>query len=209
MDRRDVAAAYDQLAVPYAARFAGELAHKPVDRALLDLIAADARGGQVADLGCGPGHAAAYLAARGARALGVDLSPETIARARAAFPAVDFAVGDLAAPPVPAGSLAGAVALYAIVHLTAEELPAAFAGIAAALAPGAPLLVAFHVGAEEVRVTELLGVAVELTFRFHTTAQVVAALEWAGLAPEVKLERMPYLAVEHPNPRGYVIARRG
>jgi SAM-dependent methyltransferase len=209
VDPRDVAAAYDRVAEAYAAHFGGELAHKPVDRALLDLIAADARGGRVADLGCGPGHAAAYLAARGARALGVDLSPETIARARAAFPGVEFAVGDLAAPPVAPASLAAAVALYAIVHLTADELPAAFAGIAAALAPGAPLLVSFHVGEEVVRVGELLGVAVDLTFRFHTTAQVIAALESAGLTPEVKLERMPYLAVEHPSTRGYVIARRG
>ena len=208
MKPRDVAAAYDQVAAAYADRFAGELAAKPLDRALLDVIAAEVRGGLVADFGCGPGHAAAYLVRRGARAVGIDLSPATIERARVAYPEVDFRVGDLAAPPLEAGSLAAAVALYAIVHLSATELPAAFTGCARTLAPGAPLLVSFHVGEKPIHRSEFLGAAVELTFHFHTTTQVTAALEKAGLEVEMRLERAPYVAVEHPSTRGYVLARR-
>src|SRR5262249_36493840 len=179
---RDIAAAYDRVADAYAARFSGELAEKPLDRALLDLIAADARGGLVADLGCGPGHVAAYLGRRGARAVGIDLSPATIERARAAHPEGEVRVGDLAAPPIDDGRLAAAVALYAIVHMPATGLAAVFAGCARALAPGALLLVSFHVGETPIRLSDFLGAQVELTFHFHSMAQVTGALEAAGYA---------------------------
>ncbi len=58
----NVQKSYDQVADEYTSRFFHELEHKPLDRALLDLLAERVRGlGLVADLGCGPGHAARYL----------------------------------------------------------------------------------------------------------------------------------------------------
>ncbi len=53
-------ASYDTLAAEYSARLFAELERKPVDRALLDEIAARASGA-VVDLGCGPGHVTRYL----------------------------------------------------------------------------------------------------------------------------------------------------
>lgn len=52
----------------------------------------------VVDLGCGPGHLTAVLRARwpGARVTGVDSSPAMIERARAADPATEYVLGDLA-----------------------------------------------------------------------------------------------------------------
>jgi organic hydroperoxide reductase OsmC/OhrA len=80
--RATVRASYDRLAAAYAEHVAGELAHKPFDRALLDDLADRVRGaGPVGDVGCGPGHVTAYLRARGVDARGVDLSPEMIDRA--------------------------------------------------------------------------------------------------------------------------------
>ena len=75
---------YDLVAERYAAEIAGELTHKPLDRGLLDAVAELAGGGPVADVGCGPGHVAAYLAGRGARTVGLDLSPGMCAVARGA-----------------------------------------------------------------------------------------------------------------------------
>jgi hypothetical protein len=58
----DTRASYDRLAGEYARRLYGELAHKPVDRALLDAFAAELRGvGPVCEVGCGPGQVARYL----------------------------------------------------------------------------------------------------------------------------------------------------
>jgi trans-aconitate methyltransferase len=57
---------YDAVAEAYAAGFRDELAGKPQDRALLACLAEQAEpGAPVADLGCGPGHVAAWLADRG------------------------------------------------------------------------------------------------------------------------------------------------
>ena len=66
---------YDTVAEDYAAGFRDELAHKPLGRALLaSLVEQNGSGGAIADVGCGPGHVTAWLAARGARAVGTDLS---------------------------------------------------------------------------------------------------------------------------------------
>jgi trans-aconitate 2-methyltransferase len=53
----------------------------------------------VIDLGCGPGNSTALLHARwpGARVVGVDSSPDMLARARADLPALEFVQADVAA----------------------------------------------------------------------------------------------------------------
>jgi ubiquinone/menaquinone biosynthesis C-methylase UbiE len=53
---------YDAVATQYAAAIGDELRHKPLHRALLNLISDLAADGVVLDLGCGPGHVAAHLA---------------------------------------------------------------------------------------------------------------------------------------------------
>ena len=61
-------AGYDTMAADYAQQFAGELASKPWDRAMLAAFA-EVVSGPVADVGCGPGAHTAYL-----KGLGVDVS---------------------------------------------------------------------------------------------------------------------------------------
>ncbi|MER5751425.1 hypothetical protein [Streptomyces sp. NPDC002088] len=62
---------YDTIADDYADRFSGELAAKPLERAILGAYAelVGGSGGEgrrpVADLGCGPGRVTAYLAELG------------------------------------------------------------------------------------------------------------------------------------------------
>jgi SAM-dependent methyltransferase len=75
---------YDAVAEVYAACFRDELVGKPLDRALLACLAEQTgQGATIADLGCGPGHVAAWLADRGVAAVGIDLSPAMIAVGRA------------------------------------------------------------------------------------------------------------------------------
>src|SRR5947209_2756301 len=91
-----IAASYDRLAGAYAARFGGELAHKPLDRALLDCFAEELRGkGRVVDVGCGPGQITRALQARGLDAMGIDLSAAMIALARREAPSLPFVQGSM------------------------------------------------------------------------------------------------------------------
>jgi SAM-dependent methyltransferase len=200
---------YDALASAYAEAYAGELDGKPLDRALLGAFAEMVRGrGPVVDVGCGPGHVAAKLHELGVECVeGVDLSEEMIRLASERFPALRFRQGDFHALPYASGSLAGVAAFYAIVHLSIAELAPVFRELHRCLAPGALLLLAFHVGDEARPVDELLGQRVSLTFRFLPTAGVRAALEEVGFAIEAVLERQGSAVVEHPTLRAYLLAR--
>lgn len=197
----------DAVAGEYARRIAGELAHKPLDRALLDAFADRVRGaGPVVDLGCGPGHVARYLADRGVEASGLDLSPGMVEQARALHPGVDFRVGDITALDAPDGAWAGAVAFYSLIHLPRPSVAPALREIARVLRPGAPLFVAFHVGDETRHMEELWGLAVTLDFIFFEVAEMQGYLREAGFSVEEVTEREPYPDVEAPTRRAYMTA---
>lgn len=207
--REDVRASYDRVAGEYARRIAGELANKPLDRALLDAFADCVRGaGPVADLGCGPGHVARYLADRGADVVGLDLSPEMVAQARTLHPGIRFVVGDLAALEAADGAWAGAVAYYSLIHLPRGAVAAALREIARALRPGASLLVAFHVGDETRHMDEWWGHPVNIDFVFFGTDEMTAWLREAGFTVGEVTEREPYPNVEAQTRRAYVLATK-
>jgi SAM-dependent methyltransferase len=87
-------------------------------RPLLDLLdpQPDAR---ILDLGCGDGRLTLDAAARGARMVGVDLSPDLVAAARAR--GLDVQVADAAALPYPDASFDGVLSNAALHWMTAPE----------------------------------------------------------------------------------------
>ncbi|RKT17140.1 methyltransferase family protein [Streptomyces sp. 1114.5] len=206
-DHARVRGSYDAVAEEYLGRIGGELAFKVVDRALLGVVLEEAAGGVVADLGCGPGHVAGWLAGRGAEVVGIDLSPRMIELARREQPRAAFRTGDLLALPAADGEFAAAVALYSVIHLEPAELAPAFAEVLRVLRPGGVLLVSFHLGTEVRRMEEWWGHTVDVDFHFLQTEAVAALLAGAGFTVEVRLEREG-LPEEAPTRRGYLLARR-
>lgn len=206
--RAAVRASYDAVAESYLATIGGELAHKPLDRALLAaLLEQAAPGVPVADLGCGPGHVTGWLAERGVRAVGVDLSPGMIALARREHPAAEFRVGDLLRLPAADGEFGAAVALYSVIHLEPAELAPAFAEARRVLRPGGRLLVAFHAGTEVRHLDDWWGHPVDVDFRFLEPSAVAVLLRAASFDVEATLERAHY-PEEPETTRAYVLARR-
>jgi SAM-dependent methyltransferase len=199
---------YDTVAGAYAGRLRDELDGKPLDRALLAaLLEQRPAGTPVADLGCGPGHVTGWLAARGATAVGVDLSPGMIEVARREQPGAEFRVGDLLSLPAADGEFGAVIAFYSVIHLTPGELPAALAELYRVLRPGGLALLAFHAGTEVRHVTDWLGHDVDVDFRFYEPADVAAALEAAGFTVQARLERAAYPA-EVDTWRAYLLAAR-
>lgn len=205
-----VRAAYDAVAETYAVQLADELDHKPFDRWLLDRVSVGAAGRPVADVGTGSGQVAAYLAEQGLGATGFDVSTRMVEVARGRFPDAAYEQGDLRRlmrPPAAPGW--GAVtAWYAVCHLAASELPEAIAALARVLDAGGVLALAVHAGDEVRHTEEFTGESVDLDFVLHDPADVLAAVEAAGLHDVEWYLRGPYAGVEVDTQRLYVYARK-
>ncbi|MFI6938856.1 class I SAM-dependent DNA methyltransferase [Streptomyces sp. NPDC050418] len=189
---------YDTIAEECDRRWKDALAAQPFERAALDAFAELARGrGPVADVGCGTGRVTAYLAERGLDVHGIDLSPGMLARARANHPGLTFTEGSMTALDLPDASAGGLLAWYSTIHVPWPELPSVFAGFHRVLAPGAPLLISFQIGDEDLHMTEAWGHAFDLVFHRRTPdamADLVTAAgfeERAGLVRRRELEGDP------------------
>ncbi len=204
-----VRAAYDAVASTYAAQLGDELDHKPFEAWLLDRVAELAGPDPVVEVGCGPGQAAARLAAAGAEVTGLDLSPAMVAEARARVPEVTFEVGDFSSlmRPARAGGWGAVVAWYALVHLAGSELGPVLAGLARPIRPGGWLALALHLGDEVLHTTEFLGHEVDVDFVLHDPEQVLAAVRGSGLEVVEWYRRGPLAGVEVETERLYIVAR--
>jgi len=99
---RSICKSYDRLADEYARRLFHELEHKPIDRQLLDRLAAEVAGrGEICDMGCGPGQVARYLHDAGAKVFGLDLSPQMLEEAQQLSPETPFRQGNMLALDLP------------------------------------------------------------------------------------------------------------
>lgn len=200
---------YDRIAEEYARRIAGELEHKPLDRQLLDRFAAQVRaGGQVCDMGCGPGHVARYLNNAGISIWGLDLSAGMVEQARKLNPGIRFREGNMLSLQLPDASLAGIAAFYSIVNIPKAALPVVFAEMARVLEPGGCLFLGFHAGDQALREEELWGYPIAMDFFFFPPAEIRALLEEAGFIVDEMVERDPYPEFEYQSHRAYIFARK-
>lgn len=194
-------AAYDATAATYV-DFAGteitDAIEATLDRSLLeDFAASFVERGRIADLGCGPGRVAAFLADRGVDVVGIDLSLRLLQLGRRAHPRIPVAVGSLSALPLADGSVDGVVCWYSIIHSAPDQLDAVFAEIARVLPVRGSLLVAFQAGAgERVHRTDVQGTPVSLTNYRHDLDDVVRRLQTAGFEVQSCIVRAPELAHE-------------
>ncbi len=204
-----VAISYDQIASEYTARIADELAGKPLDRALLHAFAEQVGVlGPIGDLGCGPGHVAAFLASAGAMVEGIDLSRGMIEQACQRYPSLAFLQGDMRSLAVADAIYGGICAFYSIIHLTPAELIPAFQEWWRVLRPGGWVLVAFHIGDTVLHMDQMWEQPVDLDFRFLQPDAIAAALEQAQFRIEAVVRRVPYPDIEHQSDRAYLLAHK-
>ncbi|MFI2611289.1 class I SAM-dependent methyltransferase [Kitasatospora sp. NPDC018619] len=188
---------YDTVAADYLRLVVPPEGMDAVSRAMLGAFAELVResgGGQVADLGCGPGRVTAYLAGLGLDAFGVDVSGEMVALARRAYPGLRFLRGSMDALDVAAGALGGILAWYSVHHTPTEQLPRVFAEFARVLAPGGHLLLGGHAGeAARLSPSRAYGHPVSYGSYLVPAARLAEMLEQAGFRVTSRLEQ--------PNPK--------
>jgi SAM-dependent methyltransferase len=208
-NKEDTRASYDTVARRYADEIADELSYKPFDRDFLDRFAARMAGqGHVVELGAGPGHVAAYLAARGVDVSALDLSSAMVDEAKRLFPGLQAVVGDMLDLPYANGSLAGVIAFYSIIHFDDDQLERAFKEMTRVLRTAGYAALAFHVGDEAIHREQWWDMPVVLDSRFLPVDLVTRLLEKAGLEVKSVEEREPYAPeVEYQSRRAYIVAR--
>lgn len=91
------------------------------------------------DAACGTGRYAEYLVAQGHRVIGVDSSPDMLARARTRVPEADFRGGDLRELPLPDDHADVVVCALALTHL--PDLRPVVTEFARVLRPGGHLVI--------------------------------------------------------------------
>ncbi|MEF2231185.1 MAG: methyltransferase domain-containing protein [Pseudodesulfovibrio sp.] len=167
---------------------------RPVHRAVLDALPGP---GPLLDLCCGTGLLTGLAATQGRAALGVDLSPAMLTRARHTNPGVRFILADGASLPFAAATFAAVAVCFALHEKPAPTARAMLAEARRVTAPGGALLVADYRaprGAEPLARLTGLGVAVveRLAGRnhfahyhaFRRSGGSRALLESAGLEPD-------------------------
>lgn len=193
--------AYDTVASDYAARMPDTRAEAPLDLTMIDALVEAVRAGSgsgpgddplVLDAGCGAGRMSRYLADRGCRIVGVDLSPGMIAMARRDHRGLPFTVGSLTGLPFPDGRFAGVLLWYSTIHTPPDGQGRVFAEAARVLRPGGHLLVGFQAGhgTRDVAATyRRFGHEIMLERHLFTADQVADWMEAAGLREVCRLVR--------------------
>jgi trans-aconitate methyltransferase len=150
------------------------------------------------------------LAAAGADAKGLDISPAMIDEARRRHPGVDYQIGDLRRlmRPTTHDGWGAVLAWYSLIHLAESELPAAIVSLARPLRANGWLVLALHAGAEVRTVTDWLGHDIDLDFVLHDTTAVIATVERAGLVDVEWYQRGPIPSRGETTQRLYVLARK-
>ncbi|UBH25836.1 class I SAM-dependent methyltransferase [Micrococcus porci] len=113
------------------------------DRLLVEAWAHET-GGSLADVGCGPAHWTAHLAALGHDIVGVEPVDEFVAHARRVHPGVRVETGSFRT--LPASTFDGILAWYSMIHTPPPEATLLLEHAHEALRPGGSLLLGFFAG---------------------------------------------------------------
>lgn len=206
-DPDKVAAMYDSVAEEYALEFSYEHARKPMDREILSRFAREMKGrGPLWDLGCGPGQTAAFLTDLGLEICGLDLSPKILEQAKSVHSGIRFEQGSFLDLQFAEDSVAGAVAFYAMVHFTRDQVKTALSEIFRVLQPDGLFLLTFHIGDETIHLREFLGKEIDIDFMSFPIGFIMGSLESVGFEKIEVIEREPYPQVEYQSNRAYAFA---
>lgn len=195
LDIHSVRRAYDTVANDYATYLPDTRAEASLDLAMIDAFieavgtGADVR---VLDAGCGTGRMSRYVADRGCRVEGVDLSSNMVAMARRDHGDLVFTVGSLTDLPHPNDQFAGVMLWYSIIHTPPSGQQQIFDEVARVLRPGGHVLVGFQAGEGRRDLSQAyrqFGHEILLERHLYTADQLAARMLAAGLSEVCRLVR--------------------
>ncbi len=203
-----IKASYNQVARDYATERIDELSEKRLDMLLLNEFATlNKHNGPMADLGCGPGQTTKFLYDLGVtNIIGIDLSESMIEEARRISPAIGFETGDMLHLRYDANHFGSAVAFYAIVNFSYEQVKEAFDEVNRVLKPGGQFLFSFHAGDGVIHFDKAHDKDVDLDMYLFQSDKIIKLLHESGFKVQEAIERQPYENVEYTTKRAYIWA---
>jgi ubiquinone/menaquinone biosynthesis C-methylase UbiE len=161
--------------------------------------------GLCADFGCGPGQTTKFLYDYGVKdIIGIDISSGMNDAARRLFPKIKFENGDILKMTFPSNYFGSALAFYAIVHFTYDQIKIAFSEVNRVLKKGGQFLFSFHVGNDTVHFDKAGEVDVDIDLFLFPSEQIIELLHETGFRIIDALERHPYEDVEWATKRAYI-----
>lgn len=143
--------AYDKTADKYHDNFKNEIIQKDYDRLLLDrfsgMLMTDSL---ICDAGCGPsGHIGKYLADKGHKITGIDISQRCIDIATSYNPRIDFKLMDMMNTDFKNNSFDAIISFYSIIYTPKEYINRIFAEFNRILKINGKLLIVVKKGTNE------------------------------------------------------------
>lgn len=173
-----VARGYDKVADAYEALEASDAPWPRLVR-VRAFVADMPDSSRVLDIGCGNGLPATRELAERHEVVGIDISPEQIARAETNVPTATFICGDVRTVDLPDNAFDAILALYLVDNVPCEDYPALFTKLARCLRPGGRLLFSAEPGEDPGQTYEWLGVP--MFINTIPTHELINLIEQAGL----------------------------
>jgi len=194
---------YDKIAVSYAQEFGRPNEH------LAEFLSMLPKSGKILDAGCGTGADADYMASRGFKVIGVDLSGEMVRLARKSYPGADFKIMDMRRLRFGPKSFSGILSAYSIIHLPKKDVPGMLKKFHGLLKPGGVLYVAVQEGqSREIMATEPFKPDEKMFLNIFSRPEITSLIEHAGFSIIKTHERMPINRDEFAFRKLYIIARK-
>lgn len=195
MPRVTEQAGYDAMASVYDTAFPtgyASIVERHAVALFVDEVAACGQPGPVVDVGCGAGHIAHDLAARGLDVVGLDPSAAMLALAKKRYPEIPWRLDDARLEGLPVGhpQLAAILARFSLIHADPATVPNIFAAWATRLLRGAHVLVAFQCSDDPDRPVIEFDHRVARAWRWHPDA-MAAAMEGEGFIERWRLVTRP------------------
>jgi SAM-dependent methyltransferase len=198
----EVGRAYGVMADQYIELFGSSTQVHPDDLALITHHLS-IRPGIVLDVGCGPGHLTEHLRLLGVDATGIDLVPEFIDHAGAAYPHGRYELGSMHQLAAVDGSVEGILAWYSLIHVSPADLDGVLIELRRTMAPGGTLVTGFFDGDEVVAFDHKVATAY-----YWPVDELSARLRRAGFT-EIERQQRPGIAEYGRRPHAAAVAIAG
>jgi ubiquinone/menaquinone biosynthesis C-methylase UbiE len=186
--------AYEAIADGYAERFGDELERSAFGRAVLDdAIASTHSSARMMDLGCGPGHIAAYLRAHGqGPVVGVDLTPAMLRIARTRLGDLALAAGDALSLPFRDAAFGAVVAWFSLHNFPRALLGQAFAEVRRVVQSGGVFVLCTHAGdGEDVVESDRDGQVERVVITYYRSEELTSVAARSGFEVRSVRSRPP------------------